>query len=65
MVSQVFFFQTESTDIGFQNFIVMPERFKWIGYLVPYEGERICFMGPKPASEANWKQYFKIFDEGS
>ena len=41
----------------------MPERFKWIGYLAPFEGEKICFLAPKSPYEANWKQYFKIFDE--
>ena len=35
------------TDIGFQNFLITPDRYKWIDYLNPYARESICFMAPK------------------
>ena len=54
--------KNEKTDIGFQNFIVMPERFLWIGYLAPYENEKVCFMAPNQPNGSSWHQYLQIFD---
>ena len=57
-------FQMEATDIGFQNFIILPARFKWIGYLAPFNMERICFLAPTPPEDAKYYQYFKTFTPG-
>lgn len=54
----------EATDIGFQNFIILPARFKWIGYLAPFNMERICFLAPTPPEDAKYYQYFKTFTPG-
>ena len=54
----------EATDIGFQNFIILPARFKWIGYLAPFNMERICFMAPTPPEDPKYYQYFKTFTPG-
>ena len=55
----------EATDIGFQNFIIMPERYKWIGYLAPFMVERITCLAPTPPAEPKWKQLLLVFNIGN
>ena len=58
-----FEFQRELTDIGFQNFLVTPDRYKWIDFLNPYASESICFMAPKTIP--GFTQIFETLDLGS
>ena len=55
----------EATDIGFQNFVIMPERYMWIGYLAPFMVERITCLAPAPANEPKWKQLLLVFNIGN
>ena len=54
----------EATDIGFQNFVIMPERYQWIGYLAPFMVERITCLAPTPPADPKWKQLYRVFDQG-
>ena len=55
----------EATDIGFQNFIIMPDRYKWIGYLAPFMVERITCIAPVPPDAPKWQQLFYVFTIGN
>ena len=55
----------EATDIGFQNFFIMPERYQWIGYLAPFMVERITCLARTPPADPKWKQLYRVFDQGS